>query len=109
MDSVRKIYRDSGIDDYTYGNAQKITFVASKYLLSSNLLSPDNRIFEYSGIPIDRIVICYAKRHSIVIPDITVWSKCDDKYLIMEFEKSIEQEARKAGLAPLFWECCIWN
>lgn len=109
LDTIYNIYQKFGISDYSYGNAQKLIHVASKYLLSSNQVDQDNSFFEFIGAPIDRIVIIAAQDEGLTLPTNNPWSRYNRKEVI-DFEKKLfEIIKNKYGVAPLFWECCIWN
>lgn len=106
---VRNAFKDKGLDDYTYGNAQKWINLSIKYLLSSNYVDPMNPLFKNCFVPIDSIVMKMAKKQ-LNVKEIGAWSKCDDIEKIINYEKEIKKATDALGYySPLIWEIKNWN
>ena len=105
-DNIVNIFHDKhGIEDYTYGNAQKWLNMTFKYMLSADNMDYDLKVFEVCHIPIDRIIMDKAKDKLSVEPLSCAWSNCNDWKEIQRYQDSI----RNADEIPLLWEIKNWN
>ena len=53
---IRKFYHENGVNEYTYGNAQKLINMAIKYLLSSCVINENDPLFKNCHFPVDGII-----------------------------------------------------
>ncbi len=105
---IRKIYRDHGISDYTYGNAQKLLNMTVKYTFSADNVDPTLPIFKVAHIPVDRVIMNISKKKLGVERMPKSWSKTDDMAEITSYEERFRQ-ALPEGYFPLLWECENWK
>ena len=104
--SIVNIFHDKyGIEDYTYGNAQKWLNMTFKYMLSADNMDYDLKVFEVCHIPIDSIIMNKAKERLSVEPLSCAWSNCNNWEEIQRYQDSI----RNADEIPLLWEIKNWN
>jgi hypothetical protein len=106
--SIRGIYRDHGITDYTFGNAQKLLNMAIKYVLSADNIDPTLPIFKVAHIPVDRVIMKIAKNKLNVRPMETAWSQTDDLGEIISYQRRF-RAAIPANYSPVTWECENWS
>lgn len=105
-DNIVNIFHDKyGIEDYTYGNAQKWLNMTFKYMLSADNMDYDLKVFEVCHIPIDSIIMNKAKEELVVEPLSCAWSNCNNWDEIQGYQNSI----RNAVEIPLLWEIKNWN
>ena len=105
-DNIVNIFHDKyGIEDYTYGNAQKWLNMTFKYMLSADNMDYDLKVFEVCHIPIDSIIMNKAKEKLGVEPLSCAWSNCNNWEEIQRYQDSI----RNADEIPLLWEIKNWN
>lgn len=107
-EKIRKSYRDHGITDYTYGNAQKLLSMTIKYVLSADNIDCTLHIFEIAYIPIDGVIMKIAKKELNVKPMPNAWSKTDNFADISTYEDRL-RNAMPVGYCPLMWECENWK
>lgn len=105
---IRAIYRKYKINDYTYGNAQKMLSMTIKYILSADNIDPSLSIFEVAYIPIDGVIMRIAQQKLGVNPLPNPWSKTEEFDEIVEYERAI-RKALPSGYSPLMWECENWE
>lgn len=84
---IRSIYKNSGIEDYTYGKAQKLVIIALKYVFSSSCIDYKNVLFKYCDLPIDRIIQVKLYKNFNVEPLACAWSKCDNLGEMMNYQE----------------------
>lgn len=102
---IRDIYRNAGIEDYTFGNAQKLFNMTIKYILSADNIDPNLPIFKVAHIPIDSVIMNTAKDRLSVRPMPSSWSQTDDIDEIISYQKRY----REALYTPLAWESENWG
>ena len=105
---IRKIFRDQGETDYTYGNAQKFINMSIKYLLSSEAIDPDCFLFNHCYIPIDRRIMKKFKEAYHIEPLSISWSKCDCWEQIKEYENSVRKYSETVKITPIILEIQNW-
>lgn len=106
-DNIVNIFHDKyGIEDYTYGNAQKWLNMTFKYMLSANNMDYNLKVFEVCHIPIDRIIMDIAKDKLSVEPLSCAWSNCNDWKEIQRYQDSIRNAVE---IPPLLWEIKNWK
>lgn len=107
---IRQVYRDAGINLYTYGNAQKWINMAIKYIFSSDRVDPNWELFKVCYLPIDREIQNNAYKCLKCRKLPMSWSKCDDWDKIVDYEERIEKEIIKNTdyKTRLWWECNTW-
>ena len=107
---IRTIYHDAGVSDYTYGNAQKLTNVALKFVLSSNLVDYRNPVFKYCHFPVDGIIQQVIKKNFGIKPLETCWSKNDNWDEFVDYQQRVRKAVLDNGYySPMVWEATHWN
>lgn len=107
---IRDIYRNAGVNDYTYGNAQKLINVALKFVLSSNLVDCHNPVFKHCHFPVDGIIQGVIKKNFGIKRLKTCWSKNDNWDEFVEYQKEVRKAVLDNGYySPLIWEATHWN
>ena len=116
---IRTEFRNAGVDDYTYGNAQKWINLAIKYVLSSNLCDINRPLFKVCFFPLDRIIqiklhkilsVDYLRQNNGEIHQVASWGNCDNWDYIVEYQNNAKAAITNAGYySPLFWEIINWN
>ena len=107
---IRGIYRNAGVNDYTYGNAQKLINVALKFVLSSNLVDYHNPVFKHCHFPVDGIIQGVIKKNFGIKRLKTCWSKNDNWDEFVEYQKEVRKAVLDNGYySPLIWEATHWN
>ena len=114
---IRKVYTDAGIDDYTYGNAQKITSMSLKYFLSWEHACYNKNLFKEAWFPVDRIMISKIKdEYGIEWRGKDSWSKCDNFESFESFQQSVKSyidsnyiDEHGEKLSLLVWEIYFWD
>lgn len=105
---IRRIYREFHIDDYTFGNAQKLFNMAVKYVLSADNIDPALPIFKVAHIPIDGVIMKISKKKLSLRPMPTAWSKTDNLEDIISYQRRF-RDALPDTYFPLLWECENWS
>ena len=110
---IRDFYRNKGVCEYTYGNAQKLINMAIKYFLSSDLVDEEDPLFENCHFPVDAIIqkklnddfnIPYLanKNHS--------WSRNDSWKDFVKYQKTARKIILSNGYySPLICEISEWQ
>ena len=107
---IRSIYRNAGVNDYTYGNAQKLINVALKFVMSSNIVNYHHRVFQYCHFPVDGIIQKIIRRRFGARQLNTCWSKNDDWDEFVEYQRCVRTEVLNEGYySPMVWEATHWN
>jgi len=116
---VRNHFREAGLSNYTYGNAQKWINLSIKYLLSSPNIDPLLPCFKMCYIPIDRIIqrkaheqlhIDYLHVDGRRVSFLPSWGNCDNIDDIIDFENRVREATNRLGYySPLMWEIENWN
>ena len=110
-DKIREIYKNNGIDLYTYGNAQKWINMTIKYIFSSNYMNHNVDIYEVAYLPIDSIIQQIAYKELGVKKLSCAWSKCDDWEEIERYQNDIQKAilTNTKYKSRLWWECNAWK
>lgn len=116
---IVKMYKDKNIDQYTYGNGQKLVNMAIKFVLSSNLVKYDHPVFKYCHIPVDGIIQKIAKeklevellhQNGAEQKTYSSWSKNDCRNDFLDYQKRIRESTQKQNYySPLIWEIKNWR
>lgn len=103
-----KIIEAYSVDNHTfhYGQSQKWINMLMKYLCIVLNNEKYDAIYEYLHIPIDSIIIEWAKKEFNISP-CTVWSKLSRTDYI-EYHSVLWDALRKEGRTPIEWEFTAW-
>lgn len=110
-ETMRTIYKNHQIDDYTYGNAQKWVHMSIKYyiVLLSRFDIPCSRLVDIPVFPVDRIMINHIKNDlGIAFPG--NWSDCDDALSLKQYITDVNNKVRNIRGVSLFeYELNAWE
>ena len=107
---IRSIYRNAGVNDYTYGNAQKLINVALKFVLSSNIVDYHHDVFKYCHFPVDGIIQNIIRKFFGIRPLTTCWSKNDNWDDFVRYQREVREAVLAQGYySPMIWEATHWN
>lgn len=108
-ENLRRLYKNNGIEKYTFGNAQKWINMAIKYVVSSDGMDWGNEVFKVCYLPIDITVMRKAKQEFKQKPLSTSWSKNDNWEEIEQYQEELRKNIQKKyNCSRLWWECNIW-
>ena len=108
--NIRAIYRNAGVNDYTYGNAQKLINVAIKFVMSSNLVDYHHQVFKYCHFPVDGIIQQIIRKAFGIRPLKTCWSKNDNWDDFVDYQRKVRKAVLANGYySPMVWEATHWN
>ena len=108
--TIRSIYRKYGIEDYTLGNAQKLFNMTIKYILSSDIIDYNIKLFEVCHLPIDSVIMKQANSLLGVKPMNHSWSNTDVWDDILTYQKAIRVAIKNTATPyAIFWEIENWQ
>ena len=117
---IVNMYKEKGVNDYTYGNGQKLVNMAIKYVLSSDIIQYNHPVFKYCHIPVDGIIQKIAKKNLNVefltkngkeLKTYSSWSKNDCRDDFLTYQDRIRNAIQKKDeyYSPLIWEIQNWS
>lgn len=107
---IYKVYKKHGIDDYTYGNAQKWVNMSIKYyaVLLQHFNMENSLITGIPVFPVDGIMIKHIKKEFNISFNGS-WSQCNDIDYLKSYIQAVKEKTEKKGMSLYDYELNAWE